>query len=308
MCVLKFFGFFPTNFGGKYREFKKHLYNFLVSTGLITAFVIVGVSQLSMSLISTTENKSVLGYLTALIEVLSLIIFFAIIKIYLVVKSEAQQKYFEKLRDLEVTVRSHYARNKKIDKINKDLQKSILRQEILLFVFYILIELSYDYVSVAKDVLMHTIRGILYDLFNCFFVQILIFLKMNMNFVRRLQNHLNQVLANLEKSGRHFHVDDFIKIHNKIKQCLEALNEAFGFIFLLTFVAIYGSMIPEIYKSILTLAQSNSKISMNLLTYIILNFTWASFSYYHLGKFALECDLMKEEVLDLYYTAVFLNA
>jgi hypothetical protein len=109
-----------------------------MSIGLIMAFAIVGISQLSMSLISTTENESALGNLSAFIEVFSLIIFFAIIKLYLLVKRDDQEKYFEGLRDLEETVRSYHVKNAKIDKINKDLQKSILRQEILLIIFYIL--------------------------------------------------------------------------------------------------------------------------------------------------------------------------
>jgi hypothetical protein len=69
---------------------------------------------------------------------------------------------------------------------------------------------------------MYTIRGILYDLFNCFFIQILIFLKMNMEIVRRLQNHLNQVLANLQQNHKSFHVEDFIEIHRKVNKYLEA--------------------------------------------------------------------------------------
>jgi hypothetical protein len=267
-------------------------------------FSIVGVDQLSQSLIRTTEKNSALGYVTVMSEVFSLIFCFGMIKLYLLVKREIQEKYFDELRDLEITMRSHYARNKKIDRIIEDLRKSTLRQEIFVSVYYLSMQFSYSYMAVTDNILLHIFVGSLYDIFNCFFIQILIFLKMNMNFVKRLQSHLNQVLLNLQKSGMHYNVDDFIKIHNKIKQCLEALNEAFGFIFLMTFVAVYGSMIPEIYKSILTLA--HSKISMNLLTYINLNFIWALHSYYHLGKFALECDLMKEEVLVLYYIAFYI--
>jgi hypothetical protein len=40
------------------------------------------------------------------------------------VKSEVQEKYFAKLRDLEATVKSYHARNTKIYKIIEDLRKS----------------------------------------------------------------------------------------------------------------------------------------------------------------------------------------
>ncbi len=237
-----------------------------------------------------------MGFLTALIGVVSAILCFAIIKLYLLVKSDVHEKYFERLRDLEITVRSYHVKNTKIDKIIKDLRKSTLRQEFLLIIFYMLIQCGYNCFEITDDILLHTLVGILIDIFNCFFMQILIFLKMNMEFVRRLQNHINQVLLNLQQLQKHFDVEDFIEIHRKIKQYLLILNEAFGFVFLMIFVAIYGSMIPEIYKSFLTLANPNLKISTDLLMYINLNFIWAMFSYYHLGRFSFECDKMNEEV------------
>jgi hypothetical protein len=123
------------------------------------------------------------------------------------------------------------------------------------------------------------------------------FLKMSMEFARRLQNHINQVLVNLQKHHRHFDVEDFIEIHQKIKHYLTTLNNAFGFVFLMTFLEIYGSMVPQIYKSIITLANPNFKVSLNLVILINLNFIWAMFSYYHLGRFSFECDEMKEEVI-----------
>jgi hypothetical protein len=118
-----------------------------------------------------------------------------------------------------------------------------------------------------------------------------------MEFVRRLQNHLNQVLINLQKLEKKFIVEDFIRIHRKIKSFLATFNEVFGFIFLMVFVAISGSMIPEIYKSILTLAQFDPEIPIKSLGYVFLNIIWASFSYYHLGRFAFECEKFVEEVI-----------
>jgi hypothetical protein len=294
--VLKIYGLFPFNFGGKFRKLKGHLYNFLVSFVLILTFSTVRISQLNLALVNTTEKDSVLGFLTVIMEDLSTIVCFAIIKLYLLVKSDVQEKYFEALRDLEATVRSHHIRNTKIDQIIEELRKSTLRQEIFFITFVVFMEFSYDYFSANGNILMYIFWGTLSEIVNCFFLQILIFLKINMNIVRRLQNHINKVLLNLQKLDRHFDVEDFIKIHRKVKQCLEALNEAFGLIFLLTLVEIYGSMIPQIYKSVLTLGLSNSKISLNLLVYIILNFIWVLFNYFYLGQFALECDKMDEEV------------
>jgi hypothetical protein len=63
------------------------------------------------------------------------------------------------------------------------------------------------------------------------------------------------------------------------------------------FVEISGSMIPIIYKSILTLTQSDFNVSTKLLIYVSLNSIWVMFSYYHLGQFAFECDKMEEEVI-----------
>jgi hypothetical protein len=294
LALLKIFGFFPIDFQGK---IKRHLYNLVVTSVLLITFTIVGLNQMSQSLVNTTEKDSALGYFTVLMEVFSTIICFVVIKLYLLIKSGVVEKYFAELGDLEYTVRSHHVRIKKIDRIVRDLKKSTLRQEIFLIVFYFLVEFGYDCIAVTDNILLYSFLGSIYVTFNCFFIQILIFLKMNMDFARKLQNHLNQVLLNLQKHRKPVNVEDFIKIHLKIKQFLATLNKAFGFIFLVTFLEISGSMIPEIYKSILTLSQSDLEISIKPLGYIMLNFIWVSFSYYHLGRFAFECSRMEEEVI-----------
>jgi hypothetical protein len=296
LVVLKTYGFFPINFGGKFKKYKSHLYNFVVSISLIVTFTVVSVSQVESILIHTTEKESALGHLAALVEVFSPILCFAIIKLHLLVNSEAKEMYFAKLEDLEITVRSHHVKNTQMDKIIEDMRKSTFRQEILVLAFYILIHIGFGYVAITDNILLYHFNGCLFDTLNDFYIQILIFLKMNMDFARRLQAHLNQVLLNLQKSDRHFNVEDFIRINRKTKQFLSAFNEAFGFVFLMTFVNFYGSMIPEIYKNILTLAQSDSNISINSLVYSIFGFIWVSFSYYHLGRFAFECDKFKDEV------------
>jgi hypothetical protein len=297
LVLLKIFGFFPINFGGKYKKFKNHFYNFCVSVALIAVFTIVGYGQLNQGVIGTVEKESVLLSLAGMSAVFLPILCFVIIKLHLLVKSDVQENYFDALGDLEIMMRSHHVRNKKVEKIIEDLRKSTLQQEIFLFVFYLLIEFGYGYVAVTDNLFLNAVNGLLYDIFNCFFVQILIFLKMNMNFAKCLQSHLNQVLLNRQMFQRNFNVLDFIKIHRKIKQCLEALNEAFGFVFLITFVAIYGSMISQIYNSVLTLVKFSSGIPMNLLFYTTLNFIWGAFSYYYLGQFAFECDKMQDEVI-----------
>ncbi len=143
LVVLRIYGFFPFNFPGKFRKFKNQLYNFVLSTALVVTLSIVGVSQLSQALVSTTEKDSVLGYLTALMEVLSLILCFAIVKLYLLVKSKDQEKYFKKLRDLEIMVRSYHFKNTKINKIIEDLRKTTERQEISILGFYLFIQFCY---------------------------------------------------------------------------------------------------------------------------------------------------------------------
>jgi hypothetical protein len=220
-----------------------------------------------------------------------------IIKLYLLVKRDVQEKFFKKLRDLEIMIRSYHVKNTKINWIIEDLRKTTGLQEISILGFYLFMQIGYCCVADTDNNFLYLLVGNLYGVFNCFFLQILIFLKMNMEFVRRLQNHLNQVLANLQKLEKKFIVEDFIRIHLKIRRFLAAFNEAFGFIFLMVFVVISGSMIPEIYKSILTLAQFNPETSIKSLGYIILNFIWVSFSYYHLGRFAFECEKMDEEVI-----------
>jgi hypothetical protein len=117
-----------------------------------------------------------------------------------------------------------------------------------------------------------------------------------MNFARRLQSHLNQVLLNQQKFLLRFDIEDFINIHRKIKRYLAALNEAFGFIFLMTFVAVYGSMVPQLYMNIVTVLQSSSGVSTILAIHILISIIWALHSYYHLGRFAFECDKMENEV------------
>jgi hypothetical protein len=51
-------------------------------------------------------------------------------------KVVSKKNYFDALRDLEIMMRSHHVRNKKVEKIIEDLRKSTLRQENFLFVFY----------------------------------------------------------------------------------------------------------------------------------------------------------------------------
>jgi hypothetical protein len=294
LVLLKIYGFFPINFGGKFKKFKNHLYNAVISVALIVGFSIVGVTEFEAAVVRSVEKDSVLLSLMGMTTVFSPIFCFAIIKLHLFVKSEVQENYLDMVRDLEITVRSYHVRNSKMNKIIKELRKTTLQQEIFLFIFYLLIEFGYASVSVTDNIFLYMFANSFYDIFNCFFVQILIFLKMNMNFLRQLQNHLNQVLLNLQKHDVHYNVEDFIKIHRKIMDYLEVFNKTFGFIFLMTFLAVFGSMIPEIYKSLLILMQLNSKV--NLIFYIILNFIWATFSYYHLGQFAFACDGLKDVV------------
>jgi hypothetical protein len=197
LVLLKIFGFFSINFGGKFGKFKNHLYNFCVSVSLISIFTIIGNNQLDQGLVFTTEKNSAFAYLNAMMEVYSLLFCFAIVKLYLLVKSGVQEKYFDKLRDLEATVKSYHVRNTKMNKINEDLRKSTLRQEIFLFVFYTVTEFGFGCVASTDNIVIYAIDGFLIDTFNCFFIQILIFLKMNMEFARRLQNHLNQVFLHI---------------------------------------------------------------------------------------------------------------
>jgi hypothetical protein len=221
------------------------------------------------------------------------------------VKSDVQEKYFDSVRDLEISVRNfHSGKNGKVDRIIKDLRKSTLIEGILVFAYYISIQIGFGLITISDNLLLYLFDNFLYSSFNFFFVQILIFLKMNMNFARRLQNHINQVLMDLQ-SQKALDVDDFIKIHNKIKHYLEALNEAFGFIFLMTLVAVFGNMIPETYISIETLAQSNFEFPRNRLSYIVLCMIWAMFSYYYFGSFALECDNLEEEVAFMKFSNTF---
>jgi hypothetical protein len=294
LASLKFFGFFPIKIPGKYRKLKNHLYKFVMSIGLITTFTIVGSIDLNQILDSSTEKESNVAYVVALTEVVSEISCFAIIKLYLLVKSDAMENYFEKLRDLEATWRGHHARNKKIDKIFEDLRKSNLRQEIFFFAFNVALMIGFGFCAVS-NVLIFTFDNFLYTVFNCFFLQIVVFLKMNMIFAMRLQSHLNQVLLNRQRFNLLLNPEEFLEIHLKIKQLLLALNRAFGFIFFFIILGIFGCMIPENYIGILTLVQDSSK-PIKTVTFAILNIFWAVFSYYHFVCFAFECDKMEEEM------------
>jgi hypothetical protein len=60
LTSLKFFGFFPIKFPGKFRKLKNHLYNFVISIGLITTFAIVGRVELNHILDSSTEKESLI--------------------------------------------------------------------------------------------------------------------------------------------------------------------------------------------------------------------------------------------------------
>jgi hypothetical protein len=294
---LKIFGFFPWDFRGKYKRVKNHLYNFVVTITLIATFAMYGAFQVDLILQNTTEKNSALGHVTALIEIFSSIFCFAIIKVYLLIYGGVLEKYFDSVRDLEISMRNfHSGKSGKVDRIIKDLGKSTLMEQILVFAYYISIQIGFCLITISDNLLVYLFDDFLYSSFNFFFVEILIFLKMNMNFARRLQNHINQVLMDLQKSQKALDVDDFIKIHNKIKHYLVVLNEVFGFIFLMTLVAIFGSVIPETYKSIETLAQSNFEFPRNRLSYIVLCMIWAMFSYYYFGRFALECDKSEAEV------------
>jgi hypothetical protein len=193
----------------------------VISITLITTFAIVGVSQLSQVLMHNTEMNSTLGYIVALIEIVSEILCFAIVKLHLLVKNDAMEKYFEKLRDLETIVRSHHVRNKKVDKIVEDLRKSTLQLEIFFFVFNVALLISFCLCALS-DVFAFLFDGILYMTFICFF------LKMNMRFAMKLQSHLNQDLLNRQKLNLLLNAKDFLEIHRKIKQFLVALNRAFG--------------------------------------------------------------------------------
>jgi hypothetical protein len=296
IVFLKIYGFFPINFGGKFRKFKRHLYNFVVSIALATAFAIICYDQLDDGVEFSTEKDSFFAYLIGVFEVFSTTMCFVIIKFYLLVKSYTMENYFDELRDFEFIVRSHHARNTKVDKIIQNLRKSTLRQEIFLFAFYVVTQLGFGFAGTTDNRLLWVVAGTLYSIINCFFVQILIFLKMNMEFARRLQNHINQVLLNLQKLHLHFNDEDFIKIHLKIKQFLSVLSEAFGFIFLMTFLVIYGILIPEIYRSLLTIMQLDWTSSLESLIYSVMSFIWPLLSYYHLGRFVFECDKMEEKV------------
>jgi hypothetical protein len=117
-----------------------------------------------------------------------------------------------------------------------------------------------------------------------------------MNFAKCLQSHLNQVVVNRQKFNLLLNIEDFIKIQVKIKHYLEALNEAFGFIFFMATLAIFGTIVREIYVSSLTLVQSNFDISLAAFENIVFNLIWVIFNYYFSCQFVFECDKMEEEM------------
>jgi hypothetical protein len=166
LVILKTFGFFPMKFGEKYKKIKNHLYNLVVSGILLITFTIVGIDQMSQALIRTTENNSALGYLTVMIEISSTIVGFATIKLYLLVQSEEQEKYFDKLRGLKITVRTHRLKNTKINIIIQELRMSTLRQEIFVSIYYLLMQFSYSYIAVTDNILLYTFVGLLFDIHN----------------------------------------------------------------------------------------------------------------------------------------------
>jgi hypothetical protein len=117
-----------------------------------------------------------------------------------------------------------------------------------------------------------------------------------MNFAKCLQNHLNQVLLNRQKFNLYYNIEHFIKIHRKIKSFLEALNEAFGFVFLMVTLTIFGTIVREVYVNSLTLVQSNFNLSISALENIVLNLIWVIFNYYFFCQFVFECDKMEKEM------------
>jgi hypothetical protein len=296
LLSLKFFGLFPINFGEKYGELKNGLYNLLVSSILATTFCVAGIWDLNPLLNSTTEQESYTAYLTYLMEILSAILCFLVIKLYLHRNQLQVKKYFGLLQDLEATMKTFPGSKKKIDQIIENLGKSTWRREVFLIIYYFLTMLGYYYCATADNVLLYTFDCSLYLIFDSFFIQILIFLKMNMDFVRSLQNHLNQVLLDRQESGNNFNVEPFIKIHLKIQQFLKAMNEAFGFIFFMVVLAEFGCNLPDFYVSILTLVQSDFKMDIKSFAFTVLNMMWISLSYTFFCQFTFECDRVKEKV------------
>jgi hypothetical protein len=264
---------------------------------LATTFAIFGVRQLKVLILqNSTEVESNVAYLAALSEIFSAIVCFVAIKLFLWLNESRPGDFFKKLQDLEVSVESLFPRNKKIDQIIRNLKRSTLRQAAALLTYVIISMFGYYHCAIIIDIFVYIVDTLLYLTFDCFFILILIFLKMNMNFAKCVQNHLNQVLPNQQKFNILSNVEGFIKIHNNIKRYLEALNEAFGFVFFLTTLAIFGSTVPEIYVSSLTLVQSNFNISLAAFEYIVLNLIWVVFIYYFFCQFVFECDKMEEEM------------
>jgi hypothetical protein len=269
----------------------------VVTTVLATTFAIYGLRQLKKILQNTTEQNSNVAHLSYLTEIFSAIIGFVNIKLILLVNEARLREYFKKLQDLEVSMEKLFAGNKKIQQIFANLKRSTLRQAAALLIYVVVLLFGFYHCGVIDNIFVYTVNTLLYLIFDCFFISILIFLKMNMNFARRLQNHLNQVLFNRQKFNLLYNVESFIKIHNKIKHYLEALNDAFGIVFFLTTLAIFGAIVPELYISSLTLVQSNVNISLAAFENVALNLIWVIFSFYFFCQFVFECDKMEKEML-----------
>jgi hypothetical protein len=248
------------------------------------------------SVLATTFAIFEVAYLTSLTEIFSAIICFVAIKLFLLFNETRLSEYFKKLQDLEVSMESLFPRNKKIDQIIGNLKRSTRRQAATLLGFFIFLMFGFYHCGVIDDIFLYIVDTLLYLTFDCFFILIFIFLKMNMNFAKCLQSHLNNVLVNRQKFNLYYNVEVFIKIHRKIKCFLEALNEAFGFVFFLTTLAIFGTIITEIYMGSLTLVQFNVDIPLAAFEYIVLNLIWVIFIYYFFCQFVFECDKMEEKI------------
>jgi hypothetical protein len=267
-----------------------------VSSVLATTFILVGVWQLNNILRNSTELESKVAYLAALTEIFSAIFCFVAIKLFLLVNEARLKDYFKKLQDLEDSVESFCAGNKKIHQITENLNRSTSQQGISTLIYVIFLLIGYCHCGVTDNIFVYTVNTLLYLAFDCFFILILIFLKMNMNFAKCLQNHLNKVLFNRQKFNLLYNVEDFIKMHRKIKCFLEALNEAFGFIFFMATLAIFGAIVPELYFNFSTFVQSSFNISLESFENFFLNLIWVIFNYYFFCRFVFECDNMEKEM------------
>jgi hypothetical protein len=71
LVLLKIYGFFPINFGGKFGKFKRHMYNFVVSIALATTFTIICYDQLEDGVEFSIEKDCYFAYLNGVFEVFS---------------------------------------------------------------------------------------------------------------------------------------------------------------------------------------------------------------------------------------------